>query len=97
MIARGRLTPSEVEEVRKCADISRSEFARILNVSITAVRNWESGRSSPNRTNEAAIRELDDKLARMEAEEESSQFAETLFGLGLLGLGGAILSELLSG
>lgn len=97
MATSGRLTPREVEEIRKRAETSRREFAQILNVSTTAVRNWESGRSSPSRSNEAAIRELDEKLQRMEKEENDGQFAKNLAGAGLLGLGGAILIEVLSG
>ena len=38
----------EVAELRTGARLSQDDFARLLNVSIKTVRNWESGASKPS-------------------------------------------------
>ena len=40
---------------REAAGLSRKEFARKLNVSLTAVKNWETGHSTPKLTKYSEI------------------------------------------
>ncbi|MBF0237969.1 MAG: helix-turn-helix transcriptional regulator [SAR324 cluster bacterium] len=40
---------------REAANLTRKEFARKLNVSLTAVKNWETGHSTPKLTKYSEI------------------------------------------
>ena len=55
-IRRGELPPSRVfvvdgpniKQIRSNFDLSQSQFAAMLGISISTLRNWEQGRRTPN-------------------------------------------------
>jgi len=57
-ILRGEQAPSrqfevsapDVKQIRKQYDLSQSEFAALLGVSIKTLQNWEQGRRTPHGT-----------------------------------------------
>lgn len=57
-ILRGEQTPSrrfevsapDVKQIREQYDLSQSEFAALLGVSIKTLQNWEQGRRAPHGT-----------------------------------------------
>ena len=55
-IRRGELPPSRafvvdgpnIKQIRSNFDLSQSQFAAMLGISISTLRNWEQGRRTPN-------------------------------------------------
>ena len=43
-----KLNPQEIKQIRIRAKISQPVFAKILNVSTSAVQHWETGDKQPN-------------------------------------------------
>ena len=41
------ITPNKIKKIRKESNCSQSVFARLLNVSISSVRQWEQGSRQP--------------------------------------------------
>ena len=41
------ITPARIQNIRKKSNYSQSVFARLLNVSISSVRQWEQGVRKP--------------------------------------------------
>ncbi len=41
------ITPNKIKKIRKESNYSQSVFARLLNVSISSVRQWEQGSRKP--------------------------------------------------
>lgn len=50
-----QISPQEIARLRKALDMSQAVFARVLNVSVKTVRNWELGERKPT---QAAVRLL---------------------------------------
>ena len=48
----------QMTQWREECGLSRKEFARKLNVSLTAVKNWETGHSTPKLTKYSEIAKL---------------------------------------
>ena len=44
---RRAFSPSRVQAVREKADLSQAQFARLLNVSVRTLQNWEQARREP--------------------------------------------------
>ena len=42
-----KITPTKIKKIRKQINLSQSVFARLLNVSISTVRQWEQGKRFP--------------------------------------------------
>jgi DNA-binding transcriptional regulator YiaG len=59
-----RFSPAEIVELREARKLSRSLFARILNVPVVTIRKWESGERTPSG---AALRLLQVMNGRPEA------------------------------
>ena len=62
-----RVSPRLVKSQRKRLKISQQQLAKLLKVSVAAVRSWEQGRTSPRKENLASfveIRRLGVKEAR---------------------------------
>ena len=47
---RFELSPPDVKKIREGYELSQSEFAALLGVSIKTLQNWEQGRRSPHGT-----------------------------------------------
>ena len=43
-----RLTPIEIKKIRTFMQLSQSVFAKLLNVSISSIRQWEQGQRNPS-------------------------------------------------
>ena len=41
------ITPEEIQAIRARAKLSQAVFARLLNVSLSSVRQWEQGKRKP--------------------------------------------------
>ena len=41
------ITPEEIQEIRARTKLSQAVFARLLNVSLSSVRQWEQGKRKP--------------------------------------------------
>jgi len=41
------ITPGKIKKIRKVSNYSQSVFARLLNVSVSSVRQWEQGSRKP--------------------------------------------------
>ena len=41
------ITPNKIKNIRKSIDVSQAMFAQLLNVSLSSVRRWESGKQTP--------------------------------------------------
>lgn len=65
-IARGERTPSRefhvdalvVKEIRALTHLSQPKFARILDVDVGTLRNWEQGRREPTGPAKALLRAI---------------------------------------
>lgn len=55
-----RVSPDQIEELRKRLGLSRRELAAQLGVAKRTVERWEQGRGEPNPTAEKILQELDD-------------------------------------
>jgi putative transcriptional regulator len=42
-----RLDTTDVQAIRKAANISQSQFARLIGVNLRTLQNWEQGRTRP--------------------------------------------------
>jgi len=40
-------TPDEIRAIRESLDVSQTEFATLIGVSVGTLRNWEQGRRQP--------------------------------------------------
>jgi putative transcriptional regulator len=49
-------TPSRIQAVREQADLSQAQFARLLNVSVKTLQNWEQARREPTGAAKALLR-----------------------------------------
>jgi putative transcriptional regulator len=49
-------SPSRVQAVRERAELSQAEFARLLNVSVRTLQNWEQARREPTGPAKALLR-----------------------------------------
>ncbi len=41
------ITPNKIKNIRQSIDVSQAMFAQLLNVSLSSVRRWESGKQTP--------------------------------------------------
>ncbi|MBF0231117.1 MAG: helix-turn-helix domain-containing protein [Desulfamplus sp.] len=41
------ITPNKIKNIRKSINVSQAMFAQLLNVSLSSVRRWESGKQKP--------------------------------------------------
>jgi len=65
-VKKARISPRLVKTQRKRLKLNQSDFARLLNVSVAAVRSWEQGRALPKEDTMAtfvAVRKLKPKEA----------------------------------
>lgn len=53
---RYEFTPSRVQAVREKAALSQAQFARLLNVSVRTLQNWEQARREPTGPAKALLR-----------------------------------------
>jgi putative transcriptional regulator len=53
---RHEFTPSRIQAVREQADLSQAQFARLLNVSVKTLQNWEQARREPTGPAKALLR-----------------------------------------
>lgn len=42
------LSPSKIKKIRRCAGVSQAVFAKIINVSVAAIKQWERGERKPS-------------------------------------------------
>lgn len=42
------LSPSRIKKIRQCAGVSQAVFAKIINVSLAAIKQWERGERKPS-------------------------------------------------
>ena len=42
------LSPSRIKKIRRCAGVSQAVFAKIINVSAAAIKQWERGERKPS-------------------------------------------------
>ena len=60
-VKKARISPRLVKTQRKRLKLNQTQFARLLNVSVAAVRSWEQGRAMPKKDTLAtfvAVRKL---------------------------------------
>ncbi len=50
------LKPMDIREVRKKLDLSQSEFALMIGVSLSTLQNWEQGRRRPEGPAQALLK-----------------------------------------
>ncbi len=53
---RSELTPSRIQSVRERSGLSQAQFARLLNVSVRTLQNWEQARREPTGPAKALLR-----------------------------------------
>jgi len=53
---RHELTPSRIQSVREKSGLSQAQFARLLNVSVKTLQNWEQARREPTGPAKALLR-----------------------------------------
>lgn len=53
---RTELTPSRIQSVRERSGLSQAQFARLLNVSVRTLQNWEQARREPTGPAKALLR-----------------------------------------
>ncbi|MBF0275555.1 MAG: helix-turn-helix domain-containing protein [Nitrospinae bacterium] len=53
------LTPGKIKSVRAKVNLSQSVFARLLNVSVSSVRQWEQGKRFPTGSTKVLLDLLD--------------------------------------
>lgn len=49
-------TPSRIQAVRERTELSQAQFARLLNVSVKTLQNWEQARREPTGPARALLR-----------------------------------------
>lgn len=42
------LSPHKIKKIRRCAGVSQAVFAKIINVSVAAIKQWERGERKPS-------------------------------------------------
>ncbi|OGT52725.1 MAG: transcriptional regulator [Gammaproteobacteria bacterium RIFCSPHIGHO2_12_FULL_41_15] len=42
------LSPTKIKEIRRCSGVSQAVFAKIINVSVAAIKQWERGERKPS-------------------------------------------------
>lgn len=42
------LSASKIKQIRKCSGVSQAVFAKIINVSVAAIKQWERGERKPS-------------------------------------------------
>ena len=42
------LSPRKIKKIRRCAGVSQAVFAKIINVSVAAIKQWERGERKPS-------------------------------------------------
>jgi putative transcriptional regulator len=42
------LSATKIKKIRRCAGISQAVFAKIINVSVAAIKQWERGERKPS-------------------------------------------------
>ena len=47
-IPHSSISPQEIKQIRSLMDVSQSIFAKLLNVSLSSVRQWEQGHRKPS-------------------------------------------------
>lgn len=65
-VKKARISPRLVKSQRKRLKLNQNDFARLLNVSVAAVRSWEQGRALPKEDTMAtfvAVRKLKPRQA----------------------------------
>jgi putative transcriptional regulator len=53
---RHEFTPSRIQAVREGSGLSQAQFARLLNVSVKTLQNWEQARREPTGPAKALLR-----------------------------------------
>ena len=53
---RHEFTPSKLQEIREKTELSQAQFARLLNVSVRTLQNWEQARRAPTGPAKALLR-----------------------------------------
>jgi putative transcriptional regulator len=53
---RREFTPSRIHAVRESSGLSQAQFARLLNVSVKTLQNWEQARREPTGPAKALLR-----------------------------------------
>lgn len=53
---RFEFTPSRIQAVREKTELSQAQFARLLNVSVKTLQNWEQARRQPTGPAKALLR-----------------------------------------
>lgn len=53
---KSELTPSRIQAVRERTEMSQAQFARLLNVSVKTLQNWEQARREPTGPAKALLR-----------------------------------------
>ncbi len=53
------MTPNQIKKIRKKTKLSQSVFAKLLNVSLSSVRQWEQGARVPNGSTKVLLELLD--------------------------------------
>lgn len=43
-----KVTRLDIKSIRRSLDVSQSQFARMIGVSVTTLQNWEQGRRAPH-------------------------------------------------
>lgn len=43
-----QLSASKIKKIRRCAGVSQAVLAKIINVSVAAIKQWERGERKPN-------------------------------------------------
>ena len=56
-------SPSRVQAVREKAQLSQAQFARMLNVSVRTLQNWEQARREPTGPAKALLRIVEQEPA----------------------------------
>jgi putative transcriptional regulator len=42
------LSPRKIKKIRQCAHVSQAVFAKMINVSLAAIKQWERGERKPS-------------------------------------------------
>jgi transcriptional regulator with XRE-family HTH domain len=63
------MTPDEVKRLRKKANVSQQELSDILEVNRSAVAQWETGATSPSRSQVAMMKAMEEAIDKREEKE----------------------------
>ena len=53
------MTPKQIKKIRKKTNLSQSVFAKLLNVSLSSIRQWEQGVRTPTGSTKVLLELLD--------------------------------------